>query len=312
MFKTTYDALKSVDPALRIGGPVTADNEWLEEFSSFCTKAKLKPDFVSTHLYPTDAFGEIDTDTRSQLRDSPLDFMRKRAKQARKIAGKKPLYYTEWSISSNPRDAFHDSSFAAAFAARIVMSVDDVVDGYSYWTFSDLFEENYLPSMPYHGGFGMMNLYGVPKPIYRAMQMLRALGDEQVKVDGGHDNVALWIGRHEGDNTRTDIVLINQALPDHPIGNEPVRLRLTHPSKLAVRGIMRSRVDEDHANPKRAWCEMGSPEYPSHAQVNVLEVASVATQQALPFVASDGMVEIDLTLSPQSVNHLQIDWIRID
>lgn len=48
------------------------------------------------------------------------------------------------------------------------MSVDDVVDGYSYWTFSDLSEENYFPSVPFHGGFVMMNLYGVPKPIYRA------------------------------------------------------------------------------------------------------------------------------------------------
>ena len=310
LFKTTHDALKSVDTSLRIGGPVTADNEWLPEFSAFCAKAKLKPDFISTHLYPTDAFGKIDTDTRSQLRDSPPGIMRTRAKEARKVAGKKPLYYTEWSISSNPRDQFHDSSFAAAFAVRIVMSVDDVVDGYSYWTFSDIFEENYLPSMPYHGGFGMMNLYGVPKPIYRAMQMVRALGDEHVKVTGQHDNVAVWIGRRDGDNQRNDIVLINQALPEHPVGNEAVRLRLMHPAAMVAQTIMRSRVDEDHANPERAWHEMGSPEYPSNTQVNALHAASELTPQPVPFVASDGMIEIDLMLTSQSVNHLQIDWQR--
>lgn len=311
LFKTTHDALKSVDSSLQLGGPVTADNAWLQEFSAFCMKAKLKPDFISTHLYPTDAFGKIDTDTRSQLRDSPPGIMCKRAKEARKVAGKKPLYYTEWSISSNPRDPFHDSSFAAAFAVRIVMSVDDVVDGYSYWTFSDLFEENYLPSKPFHGGFGMMNLYGVPKPIYRALQMVRALGDEHVKVTGQHDNVAVWIGRHNDDShPRIDIVIINQALPEHPVGNEAIRLRLTHPGTMVARGIVRSRVDEDHANPERAWREMGSPEYPGAEQVLALMAASEAMPQPIAFVASDGMIEVDVVLAPQSVNHLQIDWQR--
>ena len=108
--------------------------------------------------------------------------MRTRAEEARAVAAHRPLYYTEWSISSNPRDPLHDGAFAAALAVRIALSVDDVVDGYSYWTFSDIFEENYFPSVPYHGGFGMMNLYGVPKPIYRAFQMVRSLGVAQVAV----------------------------------------------------------------------------------------------------------------------------------
>lgn len=146
--------------------------------------------------------------------------------------------------------------------------------------------------------------YGVPKPIYRALQMVRALGDKHVKVTGRHDNVAVWIGRHDRDNPRTDIVLINQALPEHPVRNEPVRLRLMHPATMVTQGITRSRVDEDHANPERAWREMGSPEYPSNAQVTALLVASEATPRPMPFVASDDMVEVDLVLAPQSVNHL--------
>lgn len=73
---------------------------------------------------------------------------------------------------------------------------------------------------------------------------------------------------------------------------------------------MRSQVDEDHANPEKAWREMGCPEYPGNTQVNALQAASELTPRPMPFVASDGMVEVDLVLAPQSVNHLQIDWQR--
>lgn len=114
---------------------MTAGNEWLDAFAAFCRTDDIAVDFISTHYYPTDPFGKTDTDTVSQLADSPPGVMRQRAEEARKVAVARPLYYTEWSISSNPRDPLHDSSFAAALATRVVMSVDDVVDGYSYWTF---------------------------------------------------------------------------------------------------------------------------------------------------------------------------------
>ena len=51
----------------------------------------------------------------------------------------------------------HDEPFAAAFATKIVMEAHGLVQGYSYWTFSDIFSENYFPSVPFQGGFGLLN-----------------------------------------------------------------------------------------------------------------------------------------------------------
>ena len=34
------------------------------------------------------------------------------------------------------------------------------------------------------------------------------------------------------------------------------------------------RIDEDHANPRRAWLEMGSPEYLSPLEVEQLQASS--------------------------------------
>lgn len=52
-------------------------------------------------------------------------------------------------MSSNPRDPLHDQPFAAAYVARLLMTVTDLVQGYSFWTFSDIFAENYFPSVPF-------------------------------------------------------------------------------------------------------------------------------------------------------------------
>lgn len=307
LFKTTARALQSVDSRLKLGGPVTADNAWLADFDASCTKSGVDAAFISTHFYPTDPFGKSDTDTISQLRDAPRGVMRDRALDARKVAGKRPLYYTEWSISSNPRDPFHDSSFAAAFATRIVMSVDDVVDGYSYWTFTDIFEENYFPSMPFHGGFGMMNLYGIPKPIYRAFQMVAELGNARVDVAGEHDTVSICAA-HAAGTDATTIVLVNLAMPEHPIGSESVRLRLTHRPDVVARAAKLARIDDGHVNPERAWREMGKPEYLNPKQVEVLTEASNPVDEPIAFIADNGLLEIGLVLAPQSVNRLRIEW----
>lgn len=48
----------------------------------------------------------------------------------------------------------------------------------SWWTFSDIFEEGGLWSTPFGGPqqWGLLDIYGVPKPSYRAFQLLHRSG----------------------------------------------------------------------------------------------------------------------------------------
>jgi len=50
--------------------------------------------------------------------------------------------------------------------------------------FSDIFEEAGFPTgnISFHGGFGLMAIYQIPKPTYRAFQLLHETGTERVKV----------------------------------------------------------------------------------------------------------------------------------
>ncbi|HEX6383909.1 MAG TPA: beta-xylosidase, partial [Anaerolineae bacterium] len=250
LYRHTAETIKGVDASLKVGGPATAQNEWLEPFLDFCRKHDLPADFITTHYYPTDAFGKVGAPTEKKLADASPDVMQQRAEEARRQVDSRPLYYTEWNIASNPRHHLHDEPFAAAFATHIIMSVAGLVEGYSYWTFSDIFEENYFPSEPFHGGFGLLNLHGIPKPVYRAFELLHRLGTEMLAVAGSHETVETWVVRKENSAT---VLLINDAQPRHSIQTELVQIQLN--SAPRPRTVYVERIDDEHANPRRLWQE---------------------------------------------------------
>lgn len=305
LYRYTAEAVKGIDSSLKIGGPATAKNEWIEEFRDFCDHNRLPLDFISTHHYPTDAFGEPGDDTEVQLSKSNRGALRQQAQDARRRAGTLPLYYTEWNSSSNPFDDLHDREYAAAFVVKSVMDVAGLVDAYSFWTFSDIFEENYFPSVPFHGGFGLLTLHGIAKPTYRAFELLNQLGDALLQVDGIHETVNAWVARKEHGVT---VLLTNHALPGHSIEAEQVNVRLSGAPK--PKGAFVSRLDQDHANPRRMWQEMGAPTYPSASQLDKLSAASKLTREKQSFKWADGTVTLEIDLPPHAVAAIEVDFRR--
>ncbi len=299
LYRHTAAALKSVDAALRVGGPATANDEWIDDFLDFSEKSGVPADFVSTHHYPTDAFGKPGDDTEAQLAASERSVLRDRAHRVRGQARGKPVYYTEWNTSSNSRDPLHDEPYAAAVIVKTMLEATGLVDGYSYWTFSDIFEENYFASIPFHGGFGLLTLQGVAKPSYRAFEVLHHLGTELVaSLTDIHPTVDAWVAR-DPDARCLTVVLTNHALPHHPIAGEHVRVRLEGAPRPTAAFVQR--IDADHANAKAAWLAMGSPTYPSAADVEHLHDASRLSREPLSWHADDGAVLIELDLPPHAV-----------
>lgn len=304
LYRHTARAIKRVDERLRVGGPATAQNQWISDFIDFCDGEQLPVDFVSTHQYPTDAFGQPGDDTERQLALSQRGILRQRALDVRREAGNKPVYYTEWNTSSNPFFHRHDEPYAAAFALKSWLEAADIVQGYSYWTFSDLFEENYFSSVPFHGGFGLLTLHGIAKPTYRAAQILHRLGDERLLVDGLHSTVDCWVTRRDG---ALRIVLANHALPTHAIEPEPVVLTLRHADP--PRRAWLERIDETHANPRRVWERaMGQPEYLSPDQVEALQGASALVPEPLVWRMEGGNLVCGLTIPPHAVAAISLDY----
>jgi xylan 1,4-beta-xylosidase len=301
LYRYTVEALKSVDKGLKVGGPATAGNAWVDDFIAHCSGNRLPVDFISTHHYPTDAFGKPGDDTETQLSKSTRSILREQTRAVRKQAGILPVYYTEWCTSSNPRDPMHDDPYAAAFVVKTIMEAAGLVQGYSYWAFSDIFEENYFPSVPFQGGFGLMNIHGIPKPAYRAFQLLHELGTELIDVVGAHQTVDAWFVR--GTKSAT-IMLTNFALPRHPIATESVICTLKSVAPVGEASIQR--IDLDHANAKRHWEQMGKPDYLSAALVAEMESASTLQNDQQTFGTEGDEYTFNVTMPPQSVAAIQL------
>ncbi len=230
----------------------------------FLRQNNLPADFVSTHHYPTDALGSVGEDTITQLSQSRRSIMRDWAQDTKRRACGRPVYYTEWNASSNPRDALHDDPYTAAVIVKTMMEANGLVAGYSFWTFTDIFAENYFPAQPFQGGFGLLTMQGVAKPSYRAFELLHHLGTQVYLVDGLHETVDAWV---VGGGNAVTVLLTNHALPRHPIKAENVHIQLhgiRPPNRVTI-----ERIDEDHANPKRLWREMGAPSIRASAMSNV-------------------------------------------
>ncbi|HVB03014.1 MAG TPA: cellulase family glycosylhydrolase [Chitinophagaceae bacterium] len=294
LYKHAAKAIKAVNPVLQVGGPATAANAWITNFRDFCEENQVPYDFISTHHYPTDAFGKPGDDTITQLADSQRSILREQVESTRKNSGDKPVYYTEWSTSSNPFDELHDLPYAAAYIVKTILEARGLIQGYSYWTFSDIFEENYFSSIPFHGGFGLLTIYGIPKPAYRAYEILHRLGKEIFPVKGTHPTVDLWVIRKPG---IIQVVLTNSALPTHPVKTELIKIRLIHLAQVKKAYI--ERIDDTHANATAIWAAMGRPESLSSMQVNALESASGLIKEPIFCSFEDHSVVFALELPPQ-------------
>jgi xylan 1,4-beta-xylosidase len=296
LYRHTVRAIKDVDADLKVGGPATAHDDWIEQFVEFCDRHKVPADFVSTHHYPTDALLTPGTDTETQLASSRRSIMREWAQDTRRRAGGRPVYYTEWNASSNPRDPRHDGPYAAAFAAKTALEASGVPDGYSFWTFSDIFEENSFPSVPFHGGFGLLTVHGIAKPAYRAFQLLHEIGNERLVVDGLHDTVDVWVVRQR---QGVMILMTNHALPRRSIRRERVRIALRNSARPRSASIRR--IDERHANARRAWLELGKPEYVSASAVERLDAASHLREERCAWEYADRTAYFEVDLPPDGV-----------
>ena len=268
LYRHAAMAIKRVSPRLRVGGPATARDGWIAEMISYCTRTKTPLDFVSTHHYPTDVALGNWPDIEVRMARAPRGVLGKLAEQTRAAVGQRPLYYTEWSNSPSSRDPYHDMPYAAAFAIKTIGDVATKVDCYAYWAFSDIFEESPFPSEPFHGGFGLLNLLGIPKPVYRAFQLLNCTGKVRFPV-APQGNVEVLATRRKGSLV---VLVTNHHVPLAKIRTEQVEIRLAN-GRVTGPAVV-ERIDDENANPRARWIAMGSPVYPDASQIKVMFKAS--------------------------------------
>ncbi|WPX09024.1 GH39 family glycosyl hydrolase [Anaerocellum danielii] len=300
LYKYAAFAIKKVDSELKVGGPATAIDAWIPELKDFCTKNGVPIDFISTHQYPTDLAFSTSSNMEEAMAKAKRGELADRVKKALEEAYPLPVYYTEWNNSPSPRDPYHDIPYDAAFIVKTIIDIIDLPLGcYSYWTFTDIFEECGQSSLPFHGGFGLLNIHGIPKPSYRAFQILDKLSGERIEIE--FEDKSPTIDCIAVQNDREIILVIsNHNVPLSPINTENIKVVLKGIENC--REVFVERIDEYNANPKRVWLEMGCPAYLDREQIEELIKASELKKEKVSWgIMNDNEVTFDLSILPHSV-----------
>ena len=299
LYKGTVQAVKEALPGMKVGGPAICGGEgsqqWIADFLTFCRDEHVALDFITRHAY----MGQTPEHKGRYLYHSmnkPEDLIAE-MRESRSIIDSfpeykgLPMYITEFNTSYNPFCPIHDTNYNAALCAGLLAQLGDVAAGYSYWTFGDVFEEQGIPSRPFHGGFGMMANGLIPKPtlwtfaFFAGLQGEAAYRDDSALIlktkDGGFEAV-LW--NLDEEEKRFDL-----------------RLPLTGRAMAMV-----ERVDESCCNPLKCWHDMGEPADLIEGQLSFLQgAAQPARETLIPEDTEDGN-RLTLTLTNHAVVHVQI------
>jgi len=267
LYDHTARALKAVNPRLRVGGPATAQAAWADAFIKHCSENNVPADFVSTHVYGNDKAEDV-FGTHEQI---PRDRMvcRAVAKVHAQIKASAmpnlPLIWSEFNASYANEPDVTDSTYMGPWLADTIRQCDGLVDEMSYWTFSDVFEEQGVVKQPFYGGYGLIAVDGIPKPAFNAFLLLHRLGDRRL---ASSSDSALVTKRKDG---TLAIAAWNLTPPEMQTGTKEVVFEFRHAGAASIHV---TRVDPEHGDVRRAYAAMGSPRYPTRQQVEKLRAAA--------------------------------------
>jgi xylan 1,4-beta-xylosidase len=296
LYDHTALAIKAVRQRLRVGGPATAQAAWVDAFIHHCVEKNVPVDFITTHVYANDppegVFGSNAEVPRNHFVCAAVSKVHDQV-----VASSKPglpLIWSEFNASYMTEREVTDSIFMGPWLADTIRECDGLVDMMSYWTFSDVFEEQGVVKTPFYGGYGLIAAGGIPKPAFQVFEVLHRLGQERLRLDS---DFVLLTRRNDG---ALVLALWNYAPPNATGSPRTVTLRLNNSN---AKEALIFRVDHDHGDFHAAYAKMDEPRYPTRAQILELrKAAELPAPEAHPITRG----ELTLTLPGQGLAVIEL------
>jgi xylan 1,4-beta-xylosidase len=265
LYDNTARTLKAVNQRIRIGGPATAQAAWVDAIIAHATKEQVPLDFVSTHAYGNDTamdiVGHAAPDVPPhQMLGTAIDKVH--AQIAASARPDIPLIWSEFNATYMSEREITDSVYMGPWLAKTISESDGKVAMMSYWTFSDVFEEQGVIRQPFFGGFGLIAIDHLPKPSFNVFRLLHTLGDERLPEKA--DDVLVT---KKKDGT---LVLAAWNLAEPGVSVPPKSITFTFQGVKGNASLSISRVDHAHGDVLAAYDKMGTPAYPSQEQLRQL------------------------------------------
>ncbi|GAC1356094.1 MAG: cellulase family glycosylhydrolase [Acidobacteriaceae bacterium] len=308
LYDHTALALKKVNQRIRVGGPSTAQAGFVGEFLAHCKAKNIPVDFASTHVYANDTAKDV-FKTGEQI---PRDEMVYRAvKKVHEEIGasaypKMPLIFSEYNASYANEPDVTDSTYMGPWLANNIRLCDGLTESMSYWSFSDVFEEQGVVKTPFYGGFGLVAEDGIPKPALNAFAMLHQLGDQRIALTStsalatrskdGSIEVALW-------NYAPPYGTGDQYTPPPAQPGPAKSFTVKIAGAPANAAVVVWRLDQDHGNVVKTFDAMGRPATPSREQIRTLRAAGAPAPEEKSSLRNG---EFSVSIPPQGLVLLKV------
>jgi len=179
--------------------------------------------------------------------------------------------------------------------ADTIRQCDGMVDSLSYWTFSDVFDEQGVPRQPFYGGFGVIAAGGIPKPAFNSFVLLHRLGDERI---ANSSNSILVTKRKDGSLA---VALWNYSPPGEKGTTREVTVHFS--GMKGKHHVTIQHADEGYGAVEAAYKAMGSPKYPTQDQIAKLQQAAKLPPVESLSISGD---QLKVTLPPYCLALVEI------
>lgn len=281
LYLVSYNAIKQIDTALRVGGPAASSvifqtQKKMRVFLDFCTENHVMPDFLSAHPYPAQ-FYEISGSFAQLQKMCPASYTIDNIQWLREVAKdagypKIELHMNEWNASPRYDDYVHDTAFMATYVIDTALRCADLCAVLGWWTVSDLFDEGGVVYREFGGGFGLINRSGLKKPAYWGMWALRRLcanvlekgEDYIVTTEGNRFAVLLW--NHAfylpafAKGERSQLSYYDRYRVFEPAGVKRFLVTIAGLAPCTV-SVLKHQFDQKHGSIYEFWMEHGAIEY---------------------------------------------------
>ena len=319
LYDAAARAVKSVDPRFRIGGPASSKCSWLSDTIEHCVQNDVPIDFVSTHLYPQDEYVEY-----PEREGSPHDlgmFFVDTIKAAKAEIAASPLpdlpfLFTEWNTMSCDKgrsvswahNPDVDTLYGASMALHVCHHLDDVLDVFTWWVASDIFEEGGIPDEPFSCTYGLLTVRGTPKASCNAFRLLNRMTGERLQLDlQDTPNLANAVATSTEGQLR--VLAWNHASHEQAAANWSDTVRIQLPAALAGRSnlqVLSATIKKGQGSANESWIEMGRPLNLTPWQERILAAHSEPAYAIQQVEVNDGIIELPLQLDPNEVIYYEI------
>lgn len=328
LYDVFVDAVTSVDPKLKVGGPACYHESFLKNFlehvvngTNLVTGEKgTRIDFISYHIYGLSG-GWLNSEP--VIKPQVQRFSQSVLWVSRLIEKYESLkdvefHVNEWGMSSHfqktvaeyPDLRFRNTEESPLFLVKMVDCLYAIEDNYDFPTSMLLYwggaweaekDEFFL------GNRGLTTAGNIPKPIQTGYEMLAQLGDERIEVSGPRIGGRIGVLATRSSEKEIQLIVYNYDETDDELNKaDKIDIQISGLAKGSYT-VEEYSLDRENNNTYREWEKQGSPKTSKDADLLKLKgAADLSVTKSTQKKSTDGEMELNFKLPRHSIKLIKI------